>query len=171
MPRQDVVIAVFPSTATAQQALAELTRSGWSDGEVSLVTRDRQVGLKASGPLDQGDQSEKGAGIGAAAGATLGLLAGTALLAVPGIGAVAVAGAMASGITGGLVGGLVGAMSAWGVKEDHIKQYEGDLALGKSLVVVTGTPLRLAAAQSLLEDTEADRVVLHAESADPIVDE
>ncbi|RIK88574.1 MAG: hypothetical protein DCC67_00555 [Planctomycetota bacterium] len=170
MPREDVVIAVFATTRAAEEAVARLDDAGWRGDCVSLITPSEDRRLEAAGPLDQGDQSEKAAGIGAAAGATLGLLAGAALLAVPGIGPVAFAGAMASGLTGGLVGGLVGAMSGWGVKEDQVRQYEGDLRLGKSLVVVAGDPLRLANAQAALEDCGAERVTLHAESADPIVD-
>lgn len=170
MSRQDVVIAVFPSIAGAREAVAELSAAGWDDRAISLITPGGSEALHATGPLDQGDEMEKGAGVGAATGAALGLLASTALLAIPGIGPVVFLGAMASGITGGLVGGLVGAMSAWGVKEDHIRQYEGDLHVGKSLVVVTGDPLRLAEAKSLLDDSDADRAVLHAESADSVVD-
>jgi hypothetical protein len=61
-------------------------------------------------------------------------------------------------------------MSGWGVKEDHVREYERDLQSGKTLVMVTGDPLRLAEVQALLEDSEADRVVLHAEAADVPVD-
>ena len=171
MPRNDVVIGVFPSLAAARTAVAELHDAGWNHEAVSLITRGEADELEAAGPLDQGDESEKGAGIGAATGATLGLLASTALLTIPGIGAVAFAGAIASGLTGGVVGGLVGAMSSWGVKENHVEQYEGDLQVGKTLLVVTGDPLRLAGAKSVLEDSEAERVVLHAESADSFVDD
>ena len=114
---------------------------------------------------------EKSAGIGAAAGAALGLLAGSALFIVPGIGPVVFAGAMASGITGGLVGGIVGAMSGWGIKVNHLHDYERDVRDGKSLVLVCSEPHRLAEAQSLMQDSNAEKVVLHAESADsPHVD-
>ncbi|MCC6491922.1 MAG: hypothetical protein IT424_02755 [Pirellulales bacterium] len=170
MPRHDVVIGVFSTASAARAAIVDLQAAGWDHRDVSLITRAESAELQAAGPLDQGDEAEAGAGLGAAAGATVGLLASTALLTIPGIGAVAFAGALASGITGGLVGGLVGAMSGWGVKEDRLHEYEGDLSAGKTLVVVTGDPLRLAAAKSVLDDSQAERATLHAESADAVVD-
>jgi hypothetical protein len=170
MTTQDCVIAVFTAAEDARRAIEDLKRRGWTDANVSLITRGEESELDATGPLDQGDRMEKGAALGAAAGATLGLLAGSALLIIPGIGPVVFAGAMASGITGGLVGGIVGAMSSWGVKEDHIREYEMDLRQGRTLVVATGDPERLAEAQSILDDSMADRVVLHAETADSKVD-
>jgi outer membrane lipoprotein SlyB len=170
MTSQDCVIAVFDAVGDAHAALKDLQREGFTHQHVSLITRGEESELDATGPLDQGDRMEKGAAVGAAAGATLGLLAGSTLLVIPGIGPVVFAGAMASGITGGLVGGLVGAMTNWGVKEDHIHDYENDLRDGKTLIVATGDPLRLAEAQSVLESSEAQRVVLHAETADSRVD-
>jgi hypothetical protein len=170
MPHRDCVIGIFPDLATAQETIAELKRRGWRSSELSVVARGNESELDATRPLDQGDQMEKGAALGAATGAALGLLASSALLIVPGIGPVIFAGAMASGITGGLVGGIVGAMSGWGVKEDHAREYESDLRNGKALLLVAGDPLRLAEAQALLEDSPAEEVTLHAETADSKVD-
>jgi hypothetical protein len=155
--QRDCVVGVFGSTADAQDAVARLHEMGWG-AHVSLITRGKEDELDATAPL------------GAAAGGALGLLAGSTLLMVPGIGPVVFAGAMASGITGGLVGGLVGAMSGWGVKEDRVPEYEQDLQEGKTIVLVGGDPLKLAEAKSILDDTMAERVVIHAESADSTVD-
>ncbi len=166
---EDAVVAVFSTLEEARRAVARLDKVGWNSG-VSLITRGGESELDATSLVDQSDQMEKSAAIGAAAGAAIGLLASSALLIIPGLGPVLFVGAMASGITGGLVGGLVGAMSGWGVKEDHVREYERDLRSGKSLVMVTGDPLRLAEVQALMEDSEADRVVLHAEAADVPVD-
>ena len=170
MKSQDCVVGVFESLADAQEVLNELEDRGWNKADVSLVTRGKESELDATRPLDQGDQMEKSAALGAAAGAALGLVAGSALFIIPGIGPVVFAGAMASGITGGLVGGIVGAMSGWGIKEDHLHEYEQQVRNGKTLVVVSGNPEKLAEAQSLLQDTAAEKVVLHAESADSPVD-
>jgi hypothetical protein len=167
--QRDCVVGVFDSVLEAQSAVKKLHATGWG-AHVSLITRGRESELDATAPLTQGDQMEKSAAIGAAAGSALGVLAGSALLIVPGIGPVVFAGAMASGITGGLVGGIVGAMSGWGVKEDHAPEYENDLKAGKSIVMVGGDPRKLAEAKSILDDTMAERVTLHAESADSTVD-
>jgi hypothetical protein len=168
--QRDCVVGVFDSTANAQSVVEQFHQAGWGR-QVSLITRGKESELDATTPLDQGDRMEKSAAIGAATGSALGVLAGSALLIVPGIGPVVFAGAMASGITGGLVGGIVGAMSGWGVKEDQAPQYERDLQAGKTIVIVEGNPLKLAEAKSILDDSLAERVVLHAESADSTVDE
>jgi outer membrane lipoprotein SlyB len=170
MLSHDCLIGVFPNLETAREALENLKRDGWSDQQVSLLTRGQESELDMTQPLTQGDGMEKSAAVGAAAGAALGLLASTALLIIPGIGPVIFAGAMASGITGGLVGGIVGAMSGWGVKENHAREFEAELRNGKTLVVVTGEPQTLAAAETILEDSDADRVSLLAETADSTVD-
>lgn len=167
---RDAVVAVFSTAEIARKAVARLDRAGVKS-HVSLITRGHESELDALSLVDHGDQMEKTAAIGAAAGATIGLLASSALLIIPGLGPVLFVGAMASGITGGLVGGLVGAMGGWGVEENHVRQYERELQSGKTLVLVAdGDPLRLAEAQSMLDDSDAERVVLHAESADVPVD-
>jgi electron transfer flavoprotein alpha/beta subunit len=168
--QRDCVVGVFDSIEDAREAVERLKEEGWRS-EVSLITRGKESELDATSPLDQGDRMEKSAALGAAAGSALGLLAGSALAIIPGIGPVVFVGAMASGITGGLVGGIVGAMSGWGVRENHVREYERDLQAGKTLVLVAGDPLRLAEAKSVLDDTNAERLVLHAESADSTVDE
>ncbi len=150
--------------------MASLESNGFMHERLTLLTRGAESELDAARPLEQGDEMEKSAGLGAAAGAALGLLASSALLIVPGIGPVLFVGAMASGITGGLVGGIVGAMSGWGIKENHVRQFEQELRNGKTLVLVKGDPRELAKAKSLLEDSDADRVALLAETADSTVD-
>jgi hypothetical protein len=167
--QQDCVVGVFESVVDARSAVSMLEHGGWSQ-HVSLITRGDESELDATNPLDHGDRMEKSAAVGAGVGTALGLLAGSALFVIPGIGPVVFAGAMASGITGGLVGGIVGAMSGWGIKEDHSREYERDLQAGKTLVLVAGNPRKLAEAKSILDDTNAEQVVLHAESADSTVD-
>lgn len=166
MTTQDCVVAVYGSVEQAHSAVALLQRRGWTDRDISLMAPRQEGEAPVGQPLNQGDRMEKNAGIGAAAGATLGLLAGSSLLLIPGVGPVLFAGAMASGITGGLVGGIVGAMSGWGVKKDHALEYEQELRDGKTVVAVTGDPQRLAEAQSVMQNTPAEKVTLHAETAD-----
>jgi hypothetical protein len=168
---QESVIAVFRSVDDARLAIDDLKEHGFLDSHLSLVTRADERELLAANPSQHGDQMEKSAAKGAAAGAALGLLAGSTLLVIPGLGPVFFAGAMASGITGGLVGGLVGAMGGWGVKDDHIRQYEAELNKGKALIVVTGSPSQLADGRALLLASLAETVTMHASTADSTVDE
>jgi hypothetical protein len=167
MAKQDCVVAVFANYSEASETVAALSAAGFGP-YLSIVGRDGS--LNSTGPIDHGDEMEKSAAVGAATGATLGLLASTALLVIPGLGPVLFVGAIASGITGGIVGGLVGAMSGWGIKEDHAEEYEEDLRAGKTLVIAKADPLRLAEIESQLEQSVAERVTLHAESADTRVD-
>lgn len=166
MNSEDCIVAVFDAATDAHQTVSKLQQLGFSTRDVSLITRGKESELDGTKPIDQGDKMEKNAAVGAAAGATLGLLAGATLFIIPGIGPVIFAGAMASGITGGLVGGIVGAMSGWGIKPDHIRRYEQEVRDGKTLIVVAGGAQRLAEAQSLLQESPAESVHLHAESAD-----
>ena len=166
MRRKDSVVAVFANLDDARAAVRQVQDAGYG-AYISLVSPGNEQKLDAMGPLDQGDEMEKNGAIGAATGATMGLIASSALLVVPGIGPVLFVGAIASGITGGIVGGIVGAMSGWGVKENHAEEYEQDLREGRSLIVATGEdPLVLAEVQTLLEASLAQKVNLHAESAD-----
>jgi hypothetical protein len=170
MPTSDCVVAVFMNAPEAHAAADELERRGWRAHQVSLIARGDQSEFDASRPLRQGDRMEKSAAAGATAGATLGLLAGSALFIIPGIGPVVFAGALASGITGGLVGGIVGAMSGWGIRENHLKDYEHEIRDGKAVLTLTGSPRELADGQALLREMNAEKVTLHAESADSTVD-
>jgi hypothetical protein len=163
---ESTVIAVFKTAADAHKAIEDLHAHGWRDDQISFITRGVENDLVEANPSKHGDVMEKSAAWGAAGGAALGLLAGSSLLMIPGLGPIFFAGAMASGITGGLVGGLVGAMGGWGVKEDHIRQYEKSLAAGKALVLLRGSPSALAEGRALLLATPAEKVTIHAENAD-----
>jgi hypothetical protein len=164
------VVAVFGSRVEAQEAIAELEKHGWDERHASLITRDEDVDADSAQRMRQGDRMESTAAAGAAAGATIGLLAGATLLVIPGLGPLVAAGAVASGLTGGIVGGLVGAMSGWGVAPTHARRYEGDLVAGKTLVVLIDDPARLAEGRAVLLATPAERVTMHAETADSTVD-
>lgn len=169
MAQRDCVIAVFETSVEARATAADMQARGFGQ-YISVIGRDNEGRLEAGGPVNQGDEMEKSAAVGAATGATLGLLASSALLVIPGLGPVLFVGAVASGITGGIVGGLVGAMTGWGIKEDHAQQYEEDLRAGRTLIMAKGDPLRLAEIEEHLEKSPAMRVTLHAESADSHVD-
>jgi hypothetical protein len=169
MPKQDCVVAVFKTYAAALDSAATLEAEGF-EPFISVIGRNNDGKLNAAGPIDQGDEMEKSAAVGAATGATLGLLASSALLVIPGLGPVLFAGAIASSLTGGIVGGLVGAMTGWGIKEDRAQEYEEELRAGKGLIIAKADPLRLAEIEERLEKMEAEQVTLHAESADSRVD-
>jgi uncharacterized membrane protein len=162
----ECVVAVFPSPAKANSAVGRLENHGWSSEHISVIAPGSESQLSTLESLQHSDQTEKSAAIGGATGAALGLLAGSSLFIIPGLGPVLFAGAMASGITGGLVGGLLGAMSGWGVRDDHVRQYEEALKHGKAIVVLTGDPSTLAEGRAELLASSAEKVEMHAETAD-----
>lgn len=169
MSKQDCVVALFASYAEARLAAQTLAAEGFGS-YLSVIGHNNEEALDAAGPIDHGDEMEKSAAVGAATGATLGLLASSALLVIPGLGPVLFVGAIASGLTGGIVGGLVGAMTGWGVKENHAEEYEEELRAGKGLIIAKADPLHLAEIEERLETMNAEKVTLHAESADVRVD-
>jgi len=162
----ECVVAVFPSPAKANNAVTRLESHGWSHDHISVIAPGNESQLGALEPLHHRDRTEKAAAIGGATGAAIGLLAGSSLFIIPGLGPVLFAGAVASGITGGLVGGLVGAMSGWGIRDDHVRQYEDALKHGKAIVVLTGDPPALAEGRAELLASSAEKVEMHAETAD-----
>jgi hypothetical protein len=164
--RSESVIAVFRAVTDAEAAIRELKNHGRRDDQLALITRGHESDLALANPSQHGDRMEKSAAWGTAAGAAIGLLAGSTLLVIPGLGPIFFAGAMASGITGGLVGGLVGAMGGWGVKDDHVRQYDEALKAGKAIVLLTGSPSELAEGRALLLASRAEKVTIHSENAD-----
>lgn len=162
----ECVVAVFQSPAKANSAVNRLESVGWSSDHISVIAPGNESQLTTLEPLQHRDRTEKSAAIGGVTGGALGLLAGSSLFLIPGLGPVLFAGAMASGITGGLVGGLVGAMSGWGIRDDHVRQYEEALKHGKALVVLTGDPPALAEGRAELLASSAEKVEMHAETAD-----
>ena len=164
--QRECVVGVFSTPARAREALVSLEDHGWPHERISMIAPGDEGELGALAPTQHTDHTERSAAIGGAAGAALGLLAGSSLFIIPGLGPVLFAGAVASGITGGLVGGLVGAMSGWGIRDDQVRRYEQALKKGKALVVLTGDPPALAEGRAELLASSAEKVEMHAESAD-----
>jgi uncharacterized membrane protein len=154
----ECIVAIFQSSTKANGAVNRLESHGWSSENISVIAPGSESQLSTLEPFQHRDRTEKSAAIGGATGAALGLLAGSSLFIIPG--------AMASGITGGLVGGLLGAMSGWGIRDDHVRRYEDALKLGKAIVVLTGDPSALAEGRAELLASSAEKVEMHAETAD-----
>jgi uncharacterized membrane protein len=93
-------------------------------------------------------------------------MAGAAtLLSITGIGLILLTGPLVT-LTGAIVGAFLGAMRGWGIHDSHIREYESLVAQGKVLVVVAGEPPEVEKAESVLHDTAAEHVHLHARTSD-----
>lgn len=150
MRNNDVVSGFFPDAATANRAVADLGREGYSYDEISVITAADAPGATWSAesaglePNGHADDTTEGVISGAAVGGVIGILAGIAALAVPGVGPLFVAGPLASVLTstaagataGGAAGGLAGALQDSGVNERDAAHYEQGLRDGGVVVAV-----------------------------------
>src|SRR5262245_4406806 len=134
-------VGVFPNREAAEQAIADLKRSGYRDDQIGLVVRDasgKTVKTDAAGRTNAGE----GAAIGAAAGAgamALGSLA-VSFGVIPVIGPVLAVGPLAAALIsaagGAAAGGIAGALIGLGIPEEDAKYYEGEVQAGRYLVTV-----------------------------------
>ena len=140
------VTAVFDDRTQAEQAIAELRRSGISDNDMSIVSK-RPDDVDVTGKVADGKAGER-IGKGALAGAGVGTLFGLAALAIPGVGPFITAGVLASalGATGGAVaagaivggtsGALAGAFSKAGYSKEEAEYLGSTVERGGVLVAV-----------------------------------
>jgi hypothetical protein len=63
-------------------------------------------------------------------------------------------------------GGLLGALASWGIAEEHILDYEKCLREGKHLVIAHGTAEEVERAHTILQETEAGTLHVHASTSD-----
>ncbi|OMD42051.1 MULTISPECIES: general stress protein [Paenibacillus] len=136
------IVGIFDTEQEATRAIEGLQNQGFSNDEISVITRDRDELRHISD--DTGTMAPEGVATGAATGGVLGgvtgLLAGIGALAIPGIGPILAAGPIVATLTGVAVGagagGLVGGLIGLGIPEDEAKEYEGYVESGKILVLV-----------------------------------
>ena len=140
--KNTAAFAIFPSRAAAEAAVDQLTASGFSNQDVSVLMSDKEGSndFAAEKNTKAPEGTATGVGIGGGVGGTLGLLAGIGALAIPGVGPLIAAGpimgALAGLGVGGAVGGLVGALVGMGIPEYEAKRYEGHVKDGGILVSV-----------------------------------
>ncbi|MEK3736052.1 MULTISPECIES: general stress protein [Paenibacillus] len=136
------IVGIFDTEQEATRAIEGLHNQGFSNDEISVITRDRDELRNIS--EDTGTKAPEGVATGAATGGVVGgvagLLAGIGALAIPGIGPILAAGPIVATLTGAAVGagagGLVGGLIGLGIPEDEAKEYGGYVESGKILVLV-----------------------------------
>jgi uncharacterized membrane protein len=127
------VVATFRDADQAERAVHALKQAGFSEHDVSLVSKDPRETSRPGQPRDSvADGTAWGAGIGA--GATL--LASAGLLVIPGIGPLLALGPLAAGLTGAAAGGLVGAFVDWGLPAAESEHLEREVKEGRAVVLV-----------------------------------
>lgn len=163
-------VGVFSTHSQAENALNELSRSGFGMDRVSIVARDAEkleqsdrIGTTKVQDADDETLADEGLKTGATAGGVVGgltgLLVGLGTLAIPGVGSIMLAGAtataiatsVAGGAIGAAAGGMVGSLIGLGIPEDRAQDYHDRVVRGEYLVIVDGTEAEIAQAGEILK--------------------
>lgn len=153
-------IGVFSSRNITEQALKELTDTGFPMNKISVLTKDSAGDHK----LNSEDNSKRaftrsegvasGASAGAATGGLLALAGGIAALLVPGIGLALAAESVLTILLGSAAvaaaGGLIGALEGWYIPEKQAKFYNDRVSQGDYLVTLEGTESEIRQAEKIL---------------------
>lgn len=143
---------LYDDLAEARRAVEALQNAGFSDSEVSIVSRAGDGTV--TDERTQSSGAVTGAEVGGAVGVGAGILTALGVMAIPGIGPLVGAGMLATTIvtgTGGvLAGGLVGALTDFGIDEADADVYAEGIRRGSSLVTVTTSDDRLSEADGIL---------------------
>ena len=165
------VVGIYHTMAQAEEAVHRLDRAGFPVKHISIVTQNLASGKAIHGYITPGDDlTARGAVTGAWIGGLLSLLIGSAFLWLPGFGPLLVIGRLAAlllaGVEGSIVGAatgsLLGALANWGIAEEHILDYEKQVREGKHLVIAYGTAEEVDKAHTILQETEAGALHVHA---------
>lgn len=144
MTQHDVLVGVFDNRTQAQQAVSELKRSGFTDEQVGVASRDNDSSTTGDA-ADTGSFAEEGAVTGLAAGAGIGALWGLGILAgaIPGIGPAIAGGTLgillSSAAAGAAAAGIGGALIGLGIPEDEAEHYDSEFKAGRTIVTVKGS--------------------------------
>lgn len=170
--RNKRAVGVFSSHSQAENALNELSRSGFEMSQVSIVARDAdkleqsdRIGSTNVQDADGDDDTladeglKTGATAGGVVGGLTGLLVGLGTLAIPGVGPIMLAGAtataiatsLAGGAIGAAAGGMVGSLVGLGIPEDRAQDYHDRVVRGEYLVIIDGTEAEIARSGEILK--------------------
>jgi len=141
----NLITGLFESSASAENAVAQLKQIGYEQNEINIVMKDRGAAQEVAHETGTRTMSDIGTGgvIGGIVGGILGLIVAAGTVAVPGVGLI-VAGPLAAMWAGAGIGGLAGSIIGWlaslGVPEDVAPYYERGLNAGGIVVVVSAHP-------------------------------
>ena len=159
------VYAIATSEGQASRIVDDLTASGFSSNDISVLFPDKGTTHEFS--HEKNTKAPEGAVTGAATGGvlggTLGLLAGIGALAIPGVGPLIAAGpllaALSGAAAGATVGGIAGGLIGLGIPELEAKRYENRISEGNILISVhTTTGEEVSRAKDILEKADAEDI-------------
>jgi hypothetical protein len=150
MTVRNTVVGVFHNHHSAQQAVNELKRAGFTESEIGVVSRHHDVDDESNETyVAEGGAAglATGAGIGALWG--LGIVAGVMPVIGPAIAGGTLAAILSSAAAGAAAAGVAGALVGLGVSKEEAEFYEDEVEAGRTVVTVR------AASRSL----EAERIL------------
>jgi hypothetical protein len=169
MPDTNAVVAIYDTHDSAEEAIAELKKSGFDMTKLSVIGKDYHTEEHVVGYYNAGDRMKYWGKMGAFWGGLWGLLVGAAFFWVPGVGPLLIAGPIAAWIIGALEGAVVvGGLSvlgaglfSLGIPKDSIVRYETAVKADKFLLIVHGTTEEAAKAREILDRTKPAEVIEH----------
>lgn len=168
------VLGVVPNRIVADRVIADLLRTGFMMGDLSVLLPNNGGGRELA--LEPGTKAPEGAVAGGTAGGALGgalgLLVSLGAIAIPGMGPFIAAGPIMAALSGAAVGAamgsLTGALIGLGVPEIEARAYEGRVKRGAALVAVHTESLRqITAAQRVFRSHGAEDVSSRGEAKVP----
>jgi hypothetical protein len=139
-----VLVGTFNTQTEADQALADLEEAGFSDGDLSIISRTDAVD-----PPDTPEQRGHWAVDAATVGAAVGVVVGGALLGP--------VGALIGGAAAG--GGLAAAFKSRGMAEREAQEYEAQLRAGRVVLAVDAGD-RVSMVEAILDRAGARRITV-----------
>ena len=168
--KNKAVFGIYPTAASAEQAVDRLMVAGFAGDDVSVLLPDNATTRAFAHQKDTKAPEGTTAGVaaGGVIGGTLGLLGGIGALAIPGLGPFIAAGPIMAALAGlgvgGAVGGLIGALVGMGIPEYEAKRYEGRVKDGGVLLSVhCDTSDEMSRAKAVLESTGAEDIASSGE--------
>ncbi len=136
-----LVTGIFKSHASADQAIEDLEKAGFSASDLSVLmsreTSGREFAIERASKAPEG--AATGATVGGVIGAVVAGLAGIGTLTIPGLSLVA-AGPLVAALSGlgagAATGGVTGALIGLGIPEYEAKFYNEEIGRGGILVGV-----------------------------------
>ena len=149
---------VFPTHVEAEEAIRQLSKSGFDVKKLSLVGKGYHSEEHPVGFYTSGDRIRAWGGAGAFWGGIWGLLFAPAVFLIPGVGMVALAGPFVAALVAALEGAVViggisalgAALTQLGLPKDQVIKYETALKADNFLLLVHGNAADEATVRSVL---------------------
>ena len=170
-------VGLYHNRIEAERVVRSLRDADYDMDRVSVIAKDGDRKYLDRAISETGNKADEGATTGALTGGALGgitgLLVGLGVLAIPGVGPVLLAGmeataiatAFAGGAIGAAAGGLVGALIGLGIPEEKARLYNDRVERGSFLIMVTGTPIEINRASSIMHAYEVDEFEIYDATA------